>query len=785
MQRPTSQLGHHLLTRSDLAAMAIRATEVFRWLADGAIEQVGDLPRAAREPDPVFAVNNAALRAELVARLAAIGKSPVVLTPLGVRSFLLRTLLLGRNTGDGPESEHAARELVAALDPGADAPPPDAATPTPIVEGVDADVVAHLLETDLAAVLQDALQEVAPDVEAMLQLAAEIAAAESAVTAREPWAGPDEDLADESDTAPDEPTSTEPDEPEVDFDFGDLDEDEDEELDACFDLDELTKLEAAVHAAADEPEPVNDSPLSQEEAAMDEEFDAPRENLGDDLQQHHPESTAAATPTPEPGFEQLFAPEPETAEQAAPDAALAEDESDFRDEDTAAADSFEEGDADDDAIDQAFDEVIEAVAETIESSAEPFEAATGADATPEPASDEQPEPQVPTEQPQVEPTLDETPAQVDALTADAEETTAEDDQVPTGLPVDGSDEAAAEQNAGRADEGQISDQEFEALAAETEPALAAQPEAFEPAGEPLAEPTFDETPAPIEASTADEIEHAPDEPEPTTEELQNVNEAQTGEATDIEVPAELGAATSSNELGDSAEGLLSQAVATIEAEHAGEQATTTDEPLAEPALDEQPSFDEGLVDAVSAAVEAEMTAVTEPGGDEFALTSQAMDKVQDFLGELRGALVEMAQRPQAQASTPPIDVAPLIQAVQAGFDRSAEQATQASTALASLAERVGQFGQQVEASVQQSVKALAEQQQRNEAHASVPVATVDRPRFLVQRPGRQALVLGAVAILVLCWSILFWFKTGSPRLAFGTLIGANLVGCCLLVARRD
>jgi len=32
--------------------------------------------------------------------------------------------------------------------------------------------------------------------------------------------------------------------------------------------------------------------------------------------------------------------------------------------------------------------------------------------------------------------------------------------------------------------------------------------------------------------------------------------------------------------------------------------------------------------------------------------------------------------------------------------------------------------------------------------------------------------------------VLFWFKTGSPRLALGTLVGANLVGCCLLAGRR-
>ncbi len=45
-------------------------------------------------------------------------------------------------------------------------------------------------------------------------------------------------------------------------------------------------------------------------------------------------------------------------------------------------------------------------------------------------------------------------------------------------------------------------------------------------------------------------------------------------------------------------------------------------------------------------------------------------------------------------------------------------------------------------------------------------------------------MLGAVTLVVLAWSILFWIKTGSPRLALGTLIGANLIACCMLLSRR-
>jgi hypothetical protein len=36
----------------------------------------------------------------------------------------------------------------------------------------------------------------------------------------------------------------------------------------------------------------------------------------------------------------------------------------------------------------------------------------------------------------------------------------------------------------------------------------------------------------------------------------------------------------------------------------------------------------------------------------------------------------------------------------------------------------------------------------------------------------------------LCWSAIFWFKTGNAGLAVSTLVGANVIGCCLLAGRR-
>ena len=58
------------------------------------------------------------------------------------------------------------------------------------------------------------------------------------------------------------------------------------------------------------------------------------------------------------------------------------------------------------------------------------------------------------------------------------------------------------------------------------------------------------------------------------------------------------------------------------------------------------------------------------------------------------------------------------------------------------------------------------------------------PEFVDDRGRSPAVVLGAISLIVLGWSILFWIKTGSPKLALGTLIGANAVACCILLSRR-
>ncbi|MGK0518395.1 MAG: hypothetical protein ACJAUC_001087 [Planctomycetota bacterium] len=165
---------------------------------------------------------------------------------------------------------------------------------------------------------------------------------------------------------------------------------------------------------------------------------------------------------------------------------------------------------------------------------------------------------------------------------------------------------------------------------------------------------------------------------------------------------------------------------------------------------------------------------TSPTDEEFVLTNNSIDKVQDFLGDLKSALVEMAHRPQ-QA----VDVEPLVEALQAGFERSAEQAAQTSTAVASLSEHMSQFGRNIEGGVAKSIDTI----QRNQVTEQASI-NASEPSFVGEQAKNQAVVLGAISLVVLGWSVLFWIKTGSPRLALGTLIGANAIACCLLLSRR-
>ena len=159
----------------------------------------------------------------------------------------------------------------------------------------------------------------------------------------------------------------------------------------------------------------------------------------------------------------------------------------------------------------------------------------------------------------------------------------------------------------------------------------------------------------------------------------------------------------------------------------------------------------------------------QPQPDEPSITSSHLETVQEFLGELKGTLVELADRPHPR---PADELAPVVDALRAGAEASAEQASETNEALRALGRQVGQLGERVEAGVAQALG------------ASRPA--VYAPPVVERAPSSPAnAVLAAVALVVLGWAILFWIKADSPRLAIGTLVGANAVACCMLLARRD
>jgi hypothetical protein len=156
----------------------------------------------------------------------------------------------------------------------------------------------------------------------------------------------------------------------------------------------------------------------------------------------------------------------------------------------------------------------------------------------------------------------------------------------------------------------------------------------------------------------------------------------------------------------------------------------------------------------------------------------SLQRVETLLGELEQALADLAPRPTPTPS--PIDLAPLVEAVQTGFERATAQDAATTVALTSLSDRIDGLGHQVEAGVQQALTARSTRTVPTHAAAN-PVSTP----LVVAPAERTPIAMLALAALVLGWSLLFCFKAGSPRLAQGTLIVANLLGCCLLLSRRS
>lgn len=638
MTRPDSPLHQHLLTRSDLARMAVPAAQILTWLAAGALDQVGALGDE-RDGNPVFTVTDTGLRAELLPRLLAIGKPAVVLTPLRVRSFLLRAgLALGATrpipepvqpAGDGAAVAEESGQAIVIAEPTGATPTGEepAVATTPVAPTVFTDTdLAQLDGADLASVLQSVAAEIEADVEVMLKLAEEEVQleAEAARLVHE---------AEERENGVAEPAFASTFEPAAEIDpagGGEFDEQgNDDQGQACFDIDDLAgELGLAPAEPAAAPAPDSESETQPELAALP--------------------MTTDATPAPSAAID------------PGPDASVSLD---GNGDSTAAPDVIEP---------PAAIPTPSPAAATADDVLTPAVAAT-----------------------QSEPTFETTMASaVDPLSF-------------------------------------LGD-----TAAEPEPTASAsgEPDSF---AEPVAATTG--------TTSADE---GTSEPAPTS-----IRDALDSVLADFE-PMKPAADSSP------------PAPVAVAAEVA--------DPIAEPAPVaaslSAPQQEAPVDDVIPAAA--------------LAASTETMQRVEGFLGELKEALVELAQRP----TPPPVDVAPLVTAVQIGFERTAERTAATNDAIGALSERIGNLGQHVEHGVQTVQSAVVALAKREAPVTPAPVERTENlpaPQFLTQRSDRTPIVMLSLAALVLAWSVLFWFKTGSPRLALGTLVAANLVGCCMLASWRQ
>jgi hypothetical protein len=745
MSRSHPPLQQHLLTRSDLARLGVPAGDILAWLARGAIEQVGTLT-GDRGDDPVFTAAPE-LRADLSARLASIGKTAVVLSPMRVRSFLLRALLQRKTADD---------EL----------PSVGAVTPAEAL-------AEHLATTDLAQVLHEAAAELEADVEHVLRIAEDesrleasigVAAGETAAQHNEQAGAAGGDTsADESgrDEAGDGATWR-----EQDDEAGD-EEGEDE---ACFDVDDLA---SALGEWDDEP-----TAATSARAALAEAMPTPS-------------PTRRNAPTEDPVgndvVETVRAPDA-AAEQAAATSAAKQDQQGPVSELKMAAAPADEG---------CEAEVLPADEPVAgESAVEETQAPEPADAASSEAA--------PAEE----------PAAAAAIAAIEPSTAVIEAEAPAPMPAMAAAEAASDAvpDAAHAAED-VPEEVPEAAAAlaavpnREEPKMSAEPMATEHEDHPAAEQAASEAIASAEEVLEPLLR---EEDQPPTFDASEIAAALSvldldagptktpkAKAVAYEAPAaapvSVAASTSTSPALEKSEDAGSEAAVVppaaphADAAIAAAVAAPNEE---ETALEAAPAKTEdapAVIDEVAApAAAAPPAAATPPTVDDDAapLLAASMQRVESFLGELKAALVEMAGRPAASPppptiqvpATPPVDLAPLVGAIEGGLQKSAASSAAAATALTGLAEKLDGIGQRIERSAV-AAESMAQ-------HAKAPNANAEPARFLVPRSNPVPLTLLAVAAMVTAWSVLFWFKTGSPRLALGTLIGANLVGCVLLTPGR-
>lgn len=662
MSRSHPPLQQHLLTRSDLARLGVPAGDILAWLARGAIEQVGTLAGDGGD-DPVFTAAPE-LRADLSTRLASIGKSAVVLSPLRVRSFLLRALMQRTVAGNKPPRASAGGAMT----------PAEA-------------LAEHLATTDLAQVLHEAAAELEADVEHVLRIAEEEARLEASIGVA---AG--ENTAQHNELAGDSGSEASTDESHgATYDEHDDEAGEDE---ACFDVDDLA---TALGEWDEEPA-----------AATSDAGDAQRDAV----------------------------PEPESA--AAP---LAHD-----------------GEADEVPANAPAVEVLAAEVPTVEA---PAVAATpGPALEPAGAASEA----VPAAPHAVDDVADEEPQAAAALAAapNREEPTMSAEPMAT----EHEDHPAAEQAASEAIAG--AEQALEPLLHEQD-----QP------------PTFDAAEIAAALSVLD-LDAGPAKPAKATAAATPAAAAASAPARQDELAHAVEAAAVAPQPAPPAHDEAAPREGTPAAsEHAIEAAVAATAAASPTVAGPEAAAREPAPASTSAP--ANPPAATAPPaepGDATPVLAASMQRVETFLGELKAALVEMAGRPVATPppptiqvpAAPPVDLAPLVGAIEGGLQKSAASSAAAATALTGLAEKLDGIGQRIERSAV-AAESMAQ-------HAQAPQTNAEPARFLVTRSNPVPLTLLAVAAMVTAWSVLFWFKTGSPRLALGTLIGANLVGCVLLTPGR-
>jgi hypothetical protein len=150
-----------------------------------------------------------------------------------------------------------------------------------------------------------------------------------------------------------------------------------------------------------------------------------------------------------------------------------------------------------------------------------------------------------------------------------------------------------------------------------------------------------------------------------------------------------------------------------------------------------------------------------------------MRRVETCLGELKSAMTALTPRPEPAA----VDLRPIIEAVQAGFEGASRQSAALNSTVLSLTDQLSRIGAQDERGDSRPVADATKRSAAARSHAGIP-------RFLAAGDDHLPISLLAMAVLVLCWSLLLWFKTSSPSVVLGTIVGAGVVACCLSTVRR-